>query len=90
MEAARGLLRLGLLAAFSAALPAQAPTVAHRIYWEELNKKKPEPLVDVSKIRSTEDWTAAGERAFREAFLSTYTNRFGMTAERANVLPRGV
>ena len=24
-------------------------------YWEELNKKKPEPLVDVSKIRSTED-----------------------------------
>ena len=35
-------------------------------YWEELNKKKPEPLVDVSKIRSTEDWRAAGERAFRE------------------------
>jgi len=35
-------------------------------YWEELNKKKPEPLVDVSKIRSTEDWIAAGERAFRD------------------------
>ena len=105
MKAARGLLRLGLLAAFSAALPAQAPTVAHRIwddaalvdwatpvatlnlrpahyssaeyygvpgenlrtypiyhpdseppgYWDELQKKKPEPLVDVSKIRTTED-----------------------------------
>jgi hypothetical protein len=35
-------------------------------YWEELNKKKPEPLVDVSKIRSTADLIAAGERAFRE------------------------
>ncbi len=35
-------------------------------YWEELNKKKPEPLVDVSKIRTGEDWIAAGERAFSE------------------------
>ena len=35
-------------------------------YWEELNKKKPEPLVDVSRIRSTKDLIAAGERAFRE------------------------
>ena len=35
-------------------------------YWEELNKKKPELLVDVSNIRSKEDWIAAGERAFRE------------------------
>ena len=34
MKAARGLLRLGLLAAFSAALPAQAPTVAPRI-WDD-------------------------------------------------------
>jgi mono/diheme cytochrome c family protein len=116
MKAARAWLRLGPLAVLSAALPAQAPTVAPRIwddaalvewatpvaglnvrpshyssaeyyrvpaenlrtypiyhpdrepagYWEELNKKKPEPLVDVSKIRSTEDWVAAGERAFRE------------------------
>jgi hypothetical protein len=116
MKAARAVLRLGLLALLSAALPAQAPTVAPRIwddaalaewatpvatlnlrpahyssaeyygvlgenlrtypifhpdseppgYWEELQKKKPEPLVDVSKIRSTEDWIAAGERAFRE------------------------
>ena len=29
-------------------------------YWEELQKKKPEPLVDVSKIRSAADWVAAG------------------------------
>ena len=35
-------------------------------YWEELQKKKPEPLVDVATIRSTADWIAAGERAFRE------------------------
>ena len=35
-------------------------------YWDELKKKKPEPLVDVSKIRSAADWIAAGERAFRE------------------------
>ena len=116
MKAARGLLRLGLLVAFSAAVWRQTPTAVPRIwddaaladwatpvaglnvrpshyssaeyysvpgenlrtypiyhpdaeppgYWEELNKKKPEPLVDVSKIRSREDWIAAGERAFRE------------------------
>jgi integrase len=35
-------------------------------YWEELQKKKPERLVDLSKIRSKEDWIAAGERAFAE------------------------
>lgn len=36
-------------------------------YWEELQRKKPEPLVDASTIRSRDDWIAAGERAFREA-----------------------
>jgi hypothetical protein len=35
-------------------------------YWEWLQKKKPEPLVDVSKIRTKNDWIAAGARAFRE------------------------
>jgi hypothetical protein len=35
-------------------------------YWQELQKKKPEPLVDVSTIRTREDWIAAGERAFFE------------------------
>jgi hypothetical protein len=35
-------------------------------YWEALQKKKPEPLVDVSKIRTKQDWIAAGARAFRE------------------------
>ena len=35
-------------------------------YWEELQKKKPEPLVDASRIRGAADWAAAGERAFRE------------------------
>ena len=113
---AGAVLGMGLLAAFSAALVAQAPTEVPQIWddaalgnwatpvaglnvrpshyssaeyysapgdnlrtypiyhpdsepagnWEELSRKKPEPLVDVSKIRSTEDWIAAGERAFRE------------------------
>jgi hypothetical protein len=35
-------------------------------YWDELQKKKPEPLVDASKIRTKADWLAAGVRAFRE------------------------
>ena len=35
-------------------------------YWEELQKKKPEPLVDVATVRSAADWITAGERAFRE------------------------
>ena len=35
-------------------------------YWEDLQKKKPEPLVDVSKIRTTQDWIDAGARAFGE------------------------
>lgn len=35
-------------------------------YWEELQKQKPQPLVDVATIRTREDWIAAGERAFRE------------------------
>ena len=35
-------------------------------YWESLKKKKPEPLVDVSTIRTESDWIEAGARAFRE------------------------
>jgi hypothetical protein len=35
-------------------------------YWDELKKKKPEPLVKASTIRTQDDWIAAGERAFRE------------------------
>jgi hypothetical protein len=35
-------------------------------YWEWLQKQKPEPLVDASKIRAREDWIRAGEAAFRE------------------------
>ena len=35
-------------------------------YWESLKKRKPEPLVDVSKIRTKSDWIEAGARAFRE------------------------
>lgn len=35
-------------------------------YWEDLQKKKPEPLVSVSKIRTTQDWIDAGAGAFRD------------------------
>jgi hypothetical protein len=35
-------------------------------YWEALQKKKPERLVDVSTIRAESDWIEAGARAFRE------------------------
>jgi len=35
-------------------------------YWDELQKKKPEPLVDVATIRNTQDWIDAGRRAFIE------------------------
>src|SRR5262245_36704152 len=35
-------------------------------YWESLQHKRPEPLVDASRMRTPADWIAAGERAFRE------------------------
>src|SRR5687767_2357849 len=35
-------------------------------YWQALQKKKPEPLVDVGKIRNAQDWIEAGRRAFVE------------------------
>src|SRR4030095_12945597 len=34
-------------------------------YWEWLQKQKPEPLVDASKMLTREDWVRAGETAFR-------------------------
>ena len=35
-------------------------------YWDELQRKKPAPLIDVREIRTAADWVKAGERAFRE------------------------
>jgi hypothetical protein len=35
-------------------------------YWDALQHKRPEPLVDASRMRTPADWIAAGERAFRE------------------------
>ena len=35
-------------------------------YWEWLQTRKPAPLVDASAIRSSRDWIAVGERAFRQ------------------------
>jgi hypothetical protein len=34
-------------------------------YWEWLQKQKPQPLVDASKIHSHADWVKAGENAFQ-------------------------
>lgn len=34
-------------------------------YWEDLQKRAPEPMVDVSKMGTSADWIAAGERTFR-------------------------
>src|SRR6185503_3011120 len=117
MKAARALLQLGLVIALSAALLAQAPTVAPRIwddaalvewatpvatlnarpahyssaeyyrvpgdnlrtypvyppdreppgYWEELQKKKPEPLVDVANVRFAKSTTSGVERVIRRS-----------------------
>ncbi len=47
--------------------PVYHPDAEPPEYWEELRHKKPEPLVDVSRMRTREDWIAAGARAFREA-----------------------
>src|SRR5215469_5389430 len=33
-------------------------------YWEWLQKQKPEPLVEASKIHTREDWIKAGEAVF--------------------------
>jgi mono/diheme cytochrome c family protein len=35
-------------------------------FWENLHQQKPEPLVDASAIRTTQDWIGAGQRAFAE------------------------
>jgi hypothetical protein len=35
-------------------------------YWEWLQKQKPEPLVDATRMRTNADWIEAGERAFLE------------------------
>jgi hypothetical protein len=34
-------------------------------YWEWVQKQKPQPLVDVSKVRAREDWIKAGKVAFQ-------------------------
>jgi hypothetical protein len=46
--------------------PVYPPDAEPPGYWEELQKKKPEPLVDLSTIKTAADWIKAGERAFLE------------------------
>jgi hypothetical protein len=46
--------------------PVYHPDSEPQGYWEDLQKKKPQPLVDISKIKTRADWIAAGERAFSE------------------------
>ena len=50
--------------------PVYAPDREPAGYWDELQNKKPEPLVDASRIRTDGDWIAAGHRAFREMDLA--------------------
>ncbi|HAX44537.1 MAG TPA: hypothetical protein PLF84_03690 [Bryobacteraceae bacterium] len=46
--------------------PVYHPNREPKGYWEWLQKQRPEPLVDASKIRSARDWAAAGQRAFED------------------------
>ena len=46
--------------------PVYPPSTEPPGYWEWLNARKPEPLVDVTAIRTQKDWVDAGERAFRD------------------------
>src|SRR6516164_481230 len=50
-------------------------------YWEWLQKQKPQPLVDASKLHMREEWIRAGEAAFREmddiAFRTGDAERIG-------------
>ena len=46
--------------------PVYDPGSEPKGFWEDLRSRKPEPLVDVSKIRSAQDWVDAGKRAFVE------------------------
>lgn len=46
--------------------PVYHPNREPKGYWEWLQKQKPQPMVDKSKIRSARDWVEAGRRAFEE------------------------
>src|SRR5262245_9576093 len=65
--------------------PVYAPDREPAGYWEWLQKQEPEPLVDVEKIKTDEDWIAAGERAFREIdFVLSRTNDPAVMAKARN------
>ena len=46
--------------------PVYAPDREPAGYWESLQKKKPEALIDLSKIRTDADWIRDGRRVFEE------------------------
>ena len=46
--------------------PVYSPDSEPSGYWEELQQKKPEPLIDLRTIQTEQDWIAAGQRAFLE------------------------
>jgi len=46
--------------------PVYHPSREPKGYWEMLQKQKPQPLVDKSKIRSQKDWIKAGHTAFEQ------------------------
>jgi mono/diheme cytochrome c family protein len=46
--------------------PVYAPDREPAGYWESLQKKKPEPLIDLGKTRTDADWVRDGKRVFEE------------------------
>src|SRR5438445_651871 len=46
--------------------PVYAPDREPAGYWESLQKKKPEPLIDLDKVRTEADWVRDGRRVFEE------------------------
>ncbi len=52
--------------------PVYAPGREPAGYWERLQKAKPEPLIDASKLKTKTDWIAAGKRVFEESDIGSF------------------
>ena len=52
--------------------PVYAPDREPPGYWERLNRLKPEPLVDPSKIHTPQQWIDAGRRVFEELDATSF------------------
>jgi hypothetical protein len=52
--------------------PVYHPDREPKGYWERLQRLKPEPLVDTSKIRTQAEWIAAGKRVWEEMDATSF------------------